>query len=101
MPTEDDVPTATTIERLWFIDGLATLHARGEETDGAYDLVEVALPAGDMPPLHVHHTDDELFYVLEGRVTFFVGPETIELEAGHAARAPKAIPHTYRVESDG
>jgi uncharacterized RmlC-like cupin family protein len=53
-----------------------------------------------MPPLHVHHGDDETFYILEGRMTLFVGELTIDVPAGSCAFAPRGLPHTYRVESD-
>jgi len=53
-----------------------------------------------MPPLHVHHPEDEVFHVLEGRMTLHLPGETIELEAGSTLLAPKGVPHTYRVESE-
>jgi len=39
--------------------------AGSERSDGLYALVEIRGPEGDMPPLHVHHREDETFYVLE------------------------------------
>src|SRR5439155_6855967 len=56
-------------------------------------------PGGDSPPLHVHRTEDELFHVLDGMLTLRVGDDLIELAAGATALAPKAVPHTYRVDS--
>ena len=73
----------------------------GAECRNAYALVEMTAPQGDMPPLHVHHRDDEAFYVLDGRLTLFLGERTIELEAGECALAPIGTPHTYRAELDG
>jgi len=86
---------------IWFSDNLIRVHVDGERSGGAFGLVELTGRRGDMPPLHVHHRDDETFYVLEGRLTLFAaGAEPIELEAGGVAVAPKGIPHAYRVESE-
>ncbi len=84
----------------WFIHNLATVKVSGEETGGAWSMTEVAGPKGDMPPLHVHHRDDEAFYVLEGEMTLFAGDREIHLSAGECGLAPKGIPHVYRVDSD-
>ena len=46
-------------------------------------------------PLHVHHADDECWYVLEGRLGFRVGGEEIEAGAGSAVFVPAGTPHTY------
>jgi quercetin dioxygenase-like cupin family protein len=84
---------------LWFIDSLAYVHVDGEESGGAYSLSEILAEKGSMPPLHVHHRDDETFYVLEGELRLFVGDRQIVVPAGQAALAPRDVPHTYRVES--
>src|SRR3954469_24383274 len=62
---------------------------------GLVDMVEV--PAGHMPPLHVHRNEDEGFYVLEGRVTLFAGADAIDLGPGDFVLAPRGVPHAYRV----
>ena len=81
-------------ERLWFLDTLVTIH-NGE----GISLVESLAPAGDSPPLHIHHTEDELFHVLEGELTLHVGDDDRRLGAGETAVAPKGVAHTYRVDS--
>ncbi len=50
-------------------------------------------------PLHVHHKEDEAFYVLEGVMTFYVGEEAIEAGPGSFLFGPKGVPHTYTVDS--
>jgi mannose-6-phosphate isomerase-like protein (cupin superfamily) len=84
----------------WFIDNLARVHVTAEETGGRSCLVEVEGRRGDMPPLHVHHREDELFYVLDGTLTLFQPGTAVELEAGAAFRAGRGVPHVYRVESE-
>jgi quercetin dioxygenase-like cupin family protein len=91
--------TARRSAPLWFIDGLAYIRVSGEETDGRYSVLEILGPEGDMPPLHVHHEEDEVFHVLDGEVTFFLPGAEVSLATGDTFRAPRGVPHTYRVES--
>ena len=85
-------------EARWWLGGLSTVKATGKETDGRYTLVEVLEPEGEQP-FHVHHREDEGFWVLEGELTFEVGEETIKASAGSFLFGPKDVPHRYTVES--
>ena len=46
-------------------------------------------------PLHVHHKDDEAWYVLEGVLRFRIGDEEFEAGPGAGVIAPKGTPHTW------
>src|SRR3954465_5668855 len=46
-------------------------------------------------PLHIHHADDEAWYVLEGTLGFRLGDDEIEAQAGSAVLARRETPHTY------
>ncbi len=46
-------------------------------------------------PLHVHHHDDEAWYVLEGTLRVLVGKDEVESGAGGAVFVPRGTPHTY------
>ncbi|HEY3627757.1 MAG TPA: cupin domain-containing protein [Terracidiphilus sp.] len=46
-------------------------------------------------PLHLHHNDDEAWYVLEGRLSIKAGDDTVEAGAGAAVLVPRGTPHTY------
>ena len=61
----------------WFFGMLAEVKASAADTADRYTLVEITAPAGLEAPLHVHYTEDEGFYVLEGSVTIVVGDETV------------------------
>ncbi|MCJ8010782.1 cupin domain-containing protein [Paenibacillus sp. KQZ6P-2] len=54
---------------------------------------------GDTPqliaPLHIHHNDDEAWYVLEGTLGFKVGDMIVEANANQAVVVPRGTPHTY------
>jgi mannose-6-phosphate isomerase-like protein (cupin superfamily) len=85
---------------LWFIDNLVHVHIDGDASGGRLALAEERGRRGEMPPLHVHHRDDEAFYVIDGELSLFVAGEHLSLGPGQAALAPRGVPHCYRVESE-
>jgi len=52
-------------------------------------------PPRYIAPLHLHHHDDEAWYVLEGALHVKRGAEIIEARAGAAVLVPRGAPHTY------
>jgi mannose-6-phosphate isomerase-like protein (cupin superfamily) len=88
-------------EALWWMGGLATIKATKEQTGGRYTLVEILVPEFPMEEslLHVHHFEDEGFYILEGEMTFYVGDETIKARPGSFLFGPKDVPHAFSVDS--
>lgn len=84
----------------WFIHNLVVVKLTGEDTGGQFSLAEVVGAKGDMPPLHVHHIDDETFMVLEGEVSLHVGGQAFRGGPGSVLFAPRGVPHAYRVESE-
>jgi mannose-6-phosphate isomerase-like protein (cupin superfamily) len=87
-------------EALWWLGSLTTIKATSEQTEGRYSLVEVLEPRGVEAPLHVHHREDEGFWVLEGEVTFRIGEEEIPAGPGSFVFGPRGVPHSYRVDSE-
>ena len=73
-----------------------TVLLSGEQTGGAFTMVEVIVPPGGGPPPHCHHREDEWFYVLEGRVELWHDGVWTEAPAGSAIFLPRGIPHTFR-----
>ena len=88
-------------EARWWFGGLVEIKATAADTGGQMTIVEVTEHAGAEAPLHVHHRDDEGFWILEGEVTFEVGDETIEARAGDYVFAPRGIPHRFTVGERG
>jgi quercetin dioxygenase-like cupin family protein len=84
-------------EARWWFGALAELKATAASTGGQMTIVEVTEHPGAEAPLHVHHRDDEGFWILEGEVTFHVGDQTIEASAGDYVFAPRDIPHRFMV----
>jgi quercetin dioxygenase-like cupin family protein len=88
-------------EARWWFSGLAEIKATAADTGGQLTIVEVTEPPGAEAPLHVHHREDEGFWILDGEVTLYVGDETIEASAGDFAWGPRDIPHRYTVGPNG
>jgi quercetin dioxygenase-like cupin family protein len=88
-------------EARWWFAALAEIKATAQDTDGQLTIVEVTEPPGAQTPLHVHHREDEGFWILDGDVTFHVGDVTIEARAGDFAWGPRDVPHRYTVGPDG
>jgi quercetin dioxygenase-like cupin family protein len=85
---------------LWFFDTLVSFPVRhGDGSDGM-SVMESIARRGDSPPYHVHHTEDEVFHLLEGELALLVDGAETRVGAGETLLAPKGVPHTYRVVSD-
>lgn len=83
---------------LWFLRNRMTIKATADSTGGAFGLIESLVAPGFSPPLHVHHGEDEAFYVLEGDVTMKCGDRMFRAAAGSFVFLPRDVPHTFVVE---
>jgi quercetin dioxygenase-like cupin family protein len=81
--------------------GTVTFWARGEETDGALTVMESVVAPGAGPPLHVHVSDDEFVYVLEGALRFSLAGVVREAVAGSFVFIPKGVRHTWQNAGGG
>jgi quercetin dioxygenase-like cupin family protein len=83
-------------EHLWFFGGLTTIKAARDSVM----VTEQTARRASGSPLHVHHNEDEWFYVLEGELTIWVDGEIHVVPAGGFLFGPRDIPHTFIVSSD-
>lgn len=86
-------------EAVWFLGTLMTLKAKGATTHGAFGLIEQELPPGFATPRHIHHGEDEAFYILQGELTFQCGERTLVAGQGAFVFLPKDIAHGFQVTS--
>lgn len=98
-------PTATTmpanVEERRFL-GLPTwIKANRDLTGGQFSLIEQIIPAGFESPWHMHHSEDEAFYVIEGQMSVITEGASTLLQAGGFAFGPRGIPHGFRIEGEG
>ncbi|PZQ50207.1 MAG: cupin domain-containing protein [Rhodovulum sulfidophilum] len=81
--------------------GLQTwIKADRNRTGGKFSMIEQIIPVGFESPWHVHHTEDESFYVIDGAMTVTVDGATVALEAGGYAFGPRGVPHGFRIDGD-
>lgn len=65
------------------------------ETAGALFVIEQSNSRPGGPPLHIHHGEDELFYVLEGEYVVQVADRTFPLKAGDCVLGPRGVAHAW------
>jgi mannose-6-phosphate isomerase-like protein (cupin superfamily) len=78
---------------------LWTVLAAGDETGGIVGALDERCAQGIRAPMHVHDDADELFYVLEGNLTFFVGDQRIEAAPGAFVYLPRFVHHGFQCNS--
>ena len=90
---------ASSSDQLWFLDTYITIRISEADGEDGISVLEHRAPHGDSPPLHIHHTEDEVFQILEGEFRFLIDGQEHRAGAGEIVFAPKGTPHSYRVES--
>jgi hypothetical protein len=73
--------------------------ASGDETGGIVGALDERSANGTQVPMHVHDDADEIFYVLDGSLTFFVGEQRIEAAPGAFVYLPRFVNHGFQVNS--
>lgn len=81
------------------------LHAMGDRTDNSLTFAEVTFPVGQRPWFHIHHREDEAFFVLEGQLTVTVidgdgKRHKLVTNPGELVWGPQGFAHSYHVTSD-
>lgn len=79
---------------------LVTVLAAAEQTGGSFGLMEGVIAQGAEPPPHVHHREDESFFVLEGEVVVRVGDDSFVATPGSFVFCPRDVPHLLTVRTD-
>ena len=81
---------------LWVLGDLYTFKVTGKQTNGAFTVVDQIIQSQGGPPPHVHHREDEVFYVLDGKFSFLCGEREHVFEAGGFVYVPKGTLHTFK-----
>jgi quercetin dioxygenase-like cupin family protein len=84
-------------QAVWFLNTLTVVKATAKETNGAFGLVEEVAAAGFASPYHVHHAEDETFYLIEGELEFISGGRRLAGGPGFFVFLPRDVPHGFRV----
>lgn len=84
----------------WYNGSLLTFLATSEDTQGQFALIEIVGRKGNVPPPHIHHREDEVFYLLEGELTVSVGDRIIKATPGMMVFLPRNVPHSFTIDSE-
>jgi quercetin dioxygenase-like cupin family protein len=77
-----------------------TFKVAGADTAGGLFVIEQANSVKGGPPRHLHHAQDELWYVLAGDYIVEVGPERHALKPGDCIVGPRGMPHAWAFVGD-
>ena len=75
--------------------GRANIKLSAADTGGALAVGLQVVGPGSGPPLHVHSSFDELFYILEGTFAFVAGEREFTVGAGATIYVPRGVPHRF------
>jgi len=85
---------------IWVLGDLYTFKITGEQSMGAFTVIEQNIQPESGPPPHIHRREDELFYVLEGKFSFMCGDKLDVFESGSFIYIPKNTLHTFKNVGD-
>jgi quercetin dioxygenase-like cupin family protein len=88
-------------EELLIMGGRFDLKVSSRDTGGDLCIYDTLRETKGGPALHRHHFQDEWFYVIRGEFIVRVGDDTVSLNPGDSAFAPRKIPHAFAKTSDG
>jgi mannose-6-phosphate isomerase-like protein (cupin superfamily) len=75
---------------------VSEMYATREQTGGSLGFLKQIIAPKSGPPLHVHPTEDELFYVLKGDFKVELGDKITDASAGTVMFVPRGTAHTFQ-----
>ena len=79
--------------------GSISFKAISPDPNGLF-ISEITLHQKGGPARHLHHEQDEWFYVIEGEFILEIGQERIKLNPGESILAPSEVPHVWAYVGD-
>ncbi len=84
-----DSPENEQVPAWWFLDTLVVEHRCAPEMNTI--VLEMTLPVGSAPPLHVHDNLDDTWYILQGQMVVRCGEEELVVGAGNWVSMPRTV----------
>lgn len=78
-----------------------TFLVTGEQSDGAYFIMEAIVPPGGGPPPHIHHREQESFYVLDGTLDITIEDKVVAASSGDFVHISRGTVHCFRNTGTG
>ena len=85
---------------VWVVGDRYVIKVGGEDTGGAFALVDAIVPPGGGPPPHIHTREDEAFYILEGELRFHLDGQDFTAGAGAWITLARGSLHHFRNVGD-
>src|SRR5215212_5019741 len=79
---------------VWFADELLTFKVDRDQSQSV-GIFEDEVPPQSGPPAHLHRTQDETHYILEGNFEFVLGERKINADAGSVVYVPRTMVHAF------
>ncbi len=83
---------------VWSLGGRFTIKLDDAQAEGRFSLQEAMASRAAEPPLHIHHREDEAWYILDGQMTFYVDDVAYRAASGSFVLAPMGRRHTFTVD---
>jgi len=83
-----------------YLGHLFSFLADSGQTNGSLSIIEVTVRKGLEPPPHTHSREDEIYYVLDGRWSFYAGGEPFAAEPGSLVYLPRGVAHSFSIDGD-
>lgn len=80
----------------WLMGDFYAIKTTSAQTDNAYSITEIESFPGNGPPPHIHHKEDECFYIVEGAFTVILADRVFDVADGDYIRIPRGTPHTFK-----
>ena len=88
-------------DAFWWLGSLTINKVGAAASRGGLSIVDHRVPAGYSPPRHIHHGQDEIFFILEGRFSIVCGERSWQAGPGSLVFLPRDVPHGFTVSNDG
>ena len=83
-------------EAWWVVGDTYTMKVTKRDTNGRFTCFEASVPPQAGPPPHLHHGEDEAYYVLEGELEVLDGDRTFMARTGSFVYIPRGTVHAFR-----
>ena len=85
----------------WNLGGLFMILAEAKDTGGVYSIMEQVIAKGPQAVVHLHETEEEAFYILEGHAIYTIGDQKLKAGPGDFLSIPKNTWHSFESLTDG
>ncbi|MCB0009439.1 MAG: quercetin 2,3-dioxygenase [Anaerolineales bacterium] len=83
-------------EAYWFFGDRFNYLLTGQQSEGRLFILKADVSPGNGPLPHLHHHEDETFYVISGELLFQVGDESIAAGPGDFVHVPRKVVHSFK-----